>query len=416
MAVVRQGSAVGSRPVVDPAAWWRAHRSWLLPVSGIFLLSRCLYLLVATLAFLMLPEAVEPNARHFPISPVVEIHWRWDAIYYYAIAAEGYRPGGLTAFFPLLPLLTRALALPVGLLPGVGSAQAILIAGLIVPNVAGWGGLLLLYRLVRLDDDHDTALRAALYLAFFPLALYFIVPYTEALLLLTSVGCFLALRHRRWLLAGGCGLLAALSRQVGILLMVPFAWELGQALWHIRRDRYGQRGWRTLAAGLVGLSLIPLGLGLYMAYLFRLSGDPLSFATVQRDWDRAFILPPVALWEGLRYALEPARNPTPDVYGRGLLHTGLTWLFLGITLGAARHLRPSYTVYGAVTLLVLLSSGMGGALVMHSNGRMVMLLFPVFIVLARWGRRRPVHLTIVTISASLFALCTALFVRWYPVA
>ncbi len=80
--------------------WWAANRAWLLTVGGIFLLSRTLYLIVAGFAFLLLPEADEPNLRHFPVHPAIEIHWRWDAIYYSDITEDGYKPGGLTAFFP----------------------------------------------------------------------------------------------------------------------------------------------------------------------------------------------------------------------------------------------------------------------------------------------------------------------------
>ncbi len=168
--------------------------------------------------------------------------------------------------------------------------------------------------------------------------------------------------------------------------------------------------------GLAGMALIPAGLGSYMAYLYRLSGDPLAFATVQRDWSRGFILPAGGTVE--RAALRARSGPQPDprhLRARPAARGPDLPLPGGDTRGGART-APSYTLYGLATLLVLLSSGMGGALVLHSNGRMVMLLFPVFIVLARWGRHRLVHLTILTVSCVLFALCVALFVRWYPVA
>ncbi len=155
---------------------------------------------------------------------------------------------------------------------------------------------------------------------------------------------------------------------------------------------------------------------LYMLHLDRLSGDPLSFVHVQRDWSRRFILPPVAFWEGIGYALHPSRNPTVDIWGRGALNTAVALSFTGILLGLWRRLRPSYVLYGLATVLITVSSGMEGALVLHSLGRFLMLLFPVFIVLARWGRFRPVHLTIIVGFPMLLALNAILYVCWYSVA
>ncbi len=252
------------------SCWWAENRHRLLTVAAIFLLSRALYFTVAALGWAQFPEAVVDVVQHFPIRQPIEMHWRLDAVYYYQIAKDGYSPTGITTFFPLFPLLMRIVSLPLQVVPGLDEPQALLVSGLLAPNLVGFAALLLLHRLVALDEGDEVAERVVLYLSFFPYALFFIVPYTESLFLLTTVGCFLALRHQRWFLAGVCGFLATLTRQLGVVLVIPFAWELGAALWRLWRDRCRVEWWRTLAVGVLGLELAPLALLLYMAYLDRL--------------------------------------------------------------------------------------------------------------------------------------------------
>src|SRR3954451_4450958 len=68
---------------------------------------------------------------------------RWDSAWYLDIAHSGYA-GPSTAFFPLYPLLVRAVA--VG-----GSPGALLVASYAVSLAALGGSLYLMYRLVTLE-------------------------------------------------------------------------------------------------------------------------------------------------------------------------------------------------------------------------------------------------------------------------
>src|SRR3954462_12767766 len=123
---------------------------------------------------------------------------RWDAVWYLEIASSGY--GGeqhRAAFFPLYPLLVRA----VGELGG-GSPGALLIASYLVALAAFLGALVLLHRLVTLELGRPLAGPTLLLLAFFPAALYFGAPYSESVFLLASVGAFYAARTGSWAWAG----------------------------------------------------------------------------------------------------------------------------------------------------------------------------------------------------------------------
>src|SRR5438045_318681 len=69
--------------------------------------------------------------------------------------------------------------------------------------------------------------------------------------------------------------LAALTRSNGIVVALPL---LCLAL----RDRPSMR---TFAWRIPALMLVPLGLGVYCGYVYRLTGDPLAWLDAQRYWD-----------------------------------------------------------------------------------------------------------------------------------
>lgn len=403
-----------------------AGRRMLRDIGLAFALSRGAFALVAVFATLLLPEARHEAVRHAPVPGWLDVFWRWDAIHYHTVAYDGYGnaddggPSGKNAFFPLLPLLLRLTSM---LLNGSTTVDrypieldvnyGFLLSGILVPNAIFLLACGFLYRLVLRDHDADTAARAVLYLALAPLALYFVVPYTEGLFLATTVACFYFLRRRAWFWAGVCGFLASLTRQAGVLLVLPFLWELAAA--H-RRERPLRPASREALAALAGLALIPLGLGAFMLELWRRTGDPLAFVAAQQFWQREFAPPWRTIADGLWHLAHPRASGSRGVYGTGILHAGLTLGGLLLAVCSVRSWRGSYTLYVAASFLLILSNHMAAPLVFHSMGRFVLVLFPLVITLARWGRRREVDILILVPSLILFALGVALYVRWYPVA
>ncbi|MDQ4041585.1 MAG: hypothetical protein M3141_07515, partial [Actinomycetota bacterium] len=100
---------------------------------------------------------------------------RWDSNWYVDLASHGYRHEAVEpAFFPLYPLLMRAL----GELTG-----SVVVAGLAISLVAFAVALVLLGRLAELEIGPGAARRVAPLVAFFPAALFFSAVYTEALFL-----------------------------------------------------------------------------------------------------------------------------------------------------------------------------------------------------------------------------------------
>ena len=137
----------------------------------------------------------------------------WDGAWYISIASHGYHQPQSWAFFPFYPSLLRGTA-------ALTDGDYVL-AGVAVSMVAALAAAAVLYLLVEDDHGPRVALWTVLFLAFFPTSFFLQAVYTESLFLLMSVACVLWARRGRWELAGLAGMLAALTRNTGILLLIP---------------------------------------------------------------------------------------------------------------------------------------------------------------------------------------------------
>jgi hypothetical protein len=361
-----------------------------------FVVTRVPIIIIAELAAVIVGQRA---GVHFAASgnPLLAVWGRWDAEHYIGIATTGYS-GTEPAFFPLYPLLI--------FLAGQFTGNHLL-AGLLISNAASFFALLYLYKLVEHEFNRHVAHRAVFYVSIFPTAIFFSAVYSESLFLCFSVASFYYIRERRWLLAGACGFLAALTRVEGVLLAVPFLIEWGIALYESRGDWFK---WPvdTALKPLAGLALVPLGLVSYMAYLWVLRGDPLYFSHVQAHWGR-YLAPP---WVSFGHAFRLITGDyAPQTIANQLLEVTFTVLMLGVLAIGFRRLRASYIAYMAVSVLVPLSTSS-----LMSMPRFALVLFPMFALFGLWGAKPVVNNIIVAFSLPLLGLFTVLFADWYWVA
>ena len=383
---------------------------------------------------------------------------RWDSAWYLVIAHYGYRPelGSYTsardAFFPLYPLGLHALS-DIGL-------QAVL-AGVLFSLAAFAVALYCLHRLSTLElagsgrpGSGDIAGLAVLVTALAPMAFYFSAVYSESLYLALSVALFLCARRGRWAWVGVLGMLAVATRSTGLVLVLPAAmlylygpradrrpdFDRGEpprpnggsdtrALRRIGRrlrPRYRPR------ANLLWLALLPAGLGLYMAYLGLSGGDTLAPFHAQGIWGRHFAGPYGGVWDGMRAALQGARQllsaQRAHVYypiaagspfvsaGHNLM--GLAFLLAAVPLFvlALRVLPLAYGVYAIAALALPLSYPVPAQPLM-SLPRFLVVLFPLSMALAVWLAAHPrARVPALAMSALLMAFFVAQFATWHWVA
>jgi hypothetical protein len=195
-----------------------------------FVAGRLFYSLIGYLIWLTGIRPPEADQFYANITPVLEgpsgallgVWQRWDGIHYQTIAEQGYNADYLSAFFPLYPLLARALSWLTGL--------DVLPALIIVSNLAFLFSLVLLYRLVSTWVHPRLARITLLSLVLFPTAFFFYALYPQSLLLMWSLIAFGQARQQRWWGAAGAGLLAGLTHGSAVFLCAPLAW----AAWHDR--------------------------------------------------------------------------------------------------------------------------------------------------------------------------------------
>jgi hypothetical protein len=349
-----------------------------------------------------------PNRpRAFPMpfeaQKFAELFADWDSGWYFDIASRGYyfNPNGQSsiAFFPLYPMLMRAVAWPFG-----GSDKAIWMAGIAISWVAFTLAMVALHRLTeRVFNDRESARRTVLYLAVFPFSIFFTRVYAESLFLLTSVLAVSSAQQGRWWRAGVWGALAALARPNGMVIAVPLALMAFRAYPSLR----------DVTRRFVALSLIPVAVSCYCAYVYSLSGDPIGWLSAQTHWGYSLGHPPwqqmlamigrVAKYGLYDYFFSSSRS---SFY---LLHGIAALIFLMLTPATFKRLGIAFGAYVLVSLLVPLSSN-----ALEGLGRYAAVLFPAFMLLGSLKLGR-LHEGLLIISSIWHALIVCLFSTGQPI-
>lgn len=397
------------KPMIDSEKKAVAARPTTGPMRLVLLMTLVLRLaisIVAAIAYTLLPPLMPPDVIQRlslgiePITgwlagPLLGAWQRWDTLWYLLIATRGYAPDDSTIYRPpLYPLLMR-------LTGDVLGGQAML-GGLVVSTMAYLLALWLFYRLTAWELDEATARRSVVYLALFPTAFFFLAGYAESLFLLFSVASFYAARRGRWGLAGVAGLLASVARLQGSIVLLPLIVEYVH-----------QRGFsrRLLSRDLLGLAAVPLGMIAFMAYVYGVVGadSPLTPFQLVRGTLYHLTWPGQALWDGVWVIV------TGQFFYADVLDLASIVLFMVLTVVALRRLPLAYSVYMAVSLWIILSrTGFPQPLI--SASRLVLPLFPGFMVLGLWGRNPWVHRLIVYPSLLLLLILTGIFAAWGWVA
>jgi hypothetical protein len=402
-----------ARKTTSRPLWRRIFQFWL--VNRIFLF------FWGAIGSMLIPQSLLEKSvavwpPSFPIGVwlgrVLLAPWdRWDVEHFMRITTVGYRGGeGTLAFHPLFPLAGKWIGLLLGGRPLLGM--------MILSNVCGFLFLIALVRLAEKDLPSKQAYRAALYFLALPTAFVLFAPYTESLFLLLSVWAFLMAREKRWAMAGLAGGLATLTRQQGLFLLLPLAWELWQDSGKSLKTMFGR--WREIA----GLAFIPAGYGVWVIYravaandvsfdlrnpqrlIYGLLLSPNSTKIVANQK----IVPP---WEAIWYALM-----RPEITNVIDLTLGGIYLALfGLLARRLWRMRQSYFLYTLVIFLVSFSLSTGLPHAYMGLPRHCLLAFPLVFPLAIAGENRWVNMAITFLSFFLLLTLTLFYVGhilWVP--
>lgn len=370
-------------------------------IIWLFVATRLILVMVTYVGYILL-TAPKYSSNPVDIVGILSSWNHWDAANYVRIAQFGYQTPYDVAFFPLFPLLITAFAHILG-------SWSYLLVGTIISNAALLGALFVIYQLAVEAGGEQVAHRTLLYLCIFPTAFYFFAPYNESLFLLLTASTFLAMRKQRWWLAGLLGLLAALTRSAGILLVIPYMVEL----WTTRESITASR--QNMLFRILPILLIPLGTALYAIYCWHISGNPLDFIAVQSHWGRHTTWPWQGIWQSLTeiFWYQPFGSFN-EVHN--LLDLSATLAFITLAIVGKSTLRASYSVWmGLALLYMILSPAIVALDPLESNQRFVLEMFPAFITLSMLGIKHPrLHQAIMLAFPTLLATLSILFImnRW----
>ncbi len=399
--------------------------------------------LIATFYLLPLASTYKIFAPHmdYIYSPAVlwRMWQRFDSGYYMDIARHGYWSASTLhnssnwVFYPFYPLLIACLNFFLG-----NSETGAGISALIITNGAAFVAVGYFYALIRQEFSRETATRAVLYLALFPMAFYLSAIYTESLFLMLAVMTIYYARRHAWWRACICGAFASLTRSQGLLLIVPLAWEYLQMLSlvyapqqagyrlpvHSLQDRLLNRfiAFRLWCIG-VGMAarewknwlkafpllLLPVAYLLFMLYAKMQTGD--FFATMHTNawsWGRQFSAP----WRLLIFSLRHPLLGDPMNWNFWLLNMVMVVAFFIFTYWSFRRLPMIYALYTLFMVLLPLCTS-----ALNSVDRFYLIVFPAFILLALWtqkGHSGQKHSLLIAGFAALQALLMVFFILVVP--
>lgn len=305
---------------------------------------------------------------------------KWDGLHYVNLAELGYSgyvedgKNLFLVFFPLYPWLMRVVSLI------TGNTMA---AGLLLSFVCYGAGCVFLYKLAAFELGRGGAVRTVLFLSVYPYAFFFGGIMTESLFLLTTAAGLWYIRRHRWWLAGMWGLLAAMTRMHGVLLIGAAAAELVEHL--------GRFDWKAIVRRLPALILPAVGTLVYLALNWSVTGNPFAFTVMQQHWSQGFCPIADTLWYVLQNALS---YPTELVRYQIWVPTILLFpVFFVLLVWARNKFRGMYTLYGFVYLVLNYSLSW-----LLSAGRYLSCALPFFLFAAALTRGRP-RLTAVLAAA-----------------
>lgn len=328
--------------------------------------------------------------------------WRYpDGSHYLDIAREWYLSEGdrgrvvQLVFLPGYPLTVYPLYRILG---------NDLLAGVLVSALSFPTACCVLYRLLRLDYDHNHAFRAVVLLLLMPGVFFFLAPMSESLYLLLALSTLYAARKKHWLLAGLFGAYTAFTRTVGLLLVAPLILEWIHAF---PKEKQARKRW---ILGIVPALMVPVGFLAYLHINRVVSGNPLQFLTYQSEhWGQrlGWFFNTAAYQTG--YLIDNLREGSKELsFGLWLPNVVMHFGTLVLFALAAKKVRPSYAAWFIAYFVIAI-----GATWLLSAPRYLVSMPAVAMMLAAITDKRWKQLLAVIVLTPLSLLyLTAYVLRW----
>ena len=317
----------------------------------------------------------------------------WDSKWYLLVAQNGYAssiPSGVgklaqtdLGFFPLVPLLIRAVHAVTGL--GFG------VSGVVVSSTLGAAGCVALYWLLADTFDLAAAELGTALVLLSPASFVLVMFYSESAIILFVSLTLLSLGRRWWVAAGVFAALATSADPVAVAVVVPCVLASYTAI-----RRRGE--WRSLVAPLVA----PLGVVIFFLYLWAHTGSFFEwFHAQRRGWQQG------TYGSGLPHAFAHALS-TNFTNPNDTVRVVATLVTVGLAVAFVRA-RPPVPWTGYV--LAVVAMGLASPIV-GLTPRLLLRGFPLFAVLGV-GRSARARQALLVLSTGALAVLTILSATWH---
>ncbi len=360
--------------------WVREH-AW---IAGWWAGGRALVLGTAAIMHFVGPHGlIGPDER----AHLLGAAGAWDGRWYRTVAENGYllEPGRQSdpAFFPLYPLLLRALH-------GIGLGY--LGAGLLLSQLAFLAALVAFEVLTRELLGSTRARRAVVYLALFPMGFVFSMTYPESVVLCAIALAAVAALRRRWITAAILLAAGSLARPETLFVAIPIA-----AL--AAHERIPGRRGPAFGAVLAPFAAV----GSFALYLAVTLHDPFAWTHAERAWGRRFT--PTGLVTTIHDLPAAVQSNAWVLRDVGFFVAYLVLLHLALRAAVPR----TWVLAGAIVTILPTFSGS-----FHSIGRFGLLAPAVFWGLAELGDSPRRDTAIRAVSAVLLVGGTASLAWVFP--
>ena len=224
------------------------------------------------------------------------IFCKWDCLWYKTIVENGYQTFSVlqngqanSVFFPLLPLLAKGLVF----LIDCSAEFALLFVSKYMFFFCIW---IFIYFVQSVFKDIPPSIAAAT-ITFMPFAVHSATGYTETVFFVLVMLVFLTFHEKKYVQTAFFGALLSASKTIGVLIVPALALPLVFCFW-----KYPLKEKINLS---LTFMLMPLGLFVFMFYLYENVGDALAFSHVQIAWSelKCFPKPFCSFWRSLNAPL-----------------------------------------------------------------------------------------------------------------
>lgn len=349
-----------------------------------------------------------------------------DTPHYIAIAQRWYQYTDCShqrviVFFPLYAVLIRIMYFV---------SPSDMFAAWFVSNAFAFASGVMFYKLAGLLTSEKEARLAVKFLFILPSAFFLFVPLTESLFLFLSAAVIYYTLKEKYVHVFIFGLLAALTRSAGVLLIIPVACEIIRQVVDAYRAECGEycdavesadikeiadsdESHRSFAQWItkkelsrfICLTSFLLGIGIYLLINLIVYGSATQFMIYQEEyWGQTLYF----FWHTITYLVDSVLNSGRE-WVIGLAFPGVIAFSLALVMTAigAKKIRVSLTLYAMAYFIFAF-----GPTWLMSGPRYAAVLFPIALVAAKIaGMKKGYNLVLTIAYLTMFALYFHEFMR-----